>query len=55
MDGDQDKIICNFKGLPSAVSLGSTIYLGTGKVHLEVTEVLEVSKLYWVNLIVVIC
>ena len=43
LEGDNTKISCTYKALPSSVNIGSTIYIADGSVTCEVTEILEVS------------
>ena len=48
IEGDNKKIACSYKGLPTSVSPGSIIYIADGSLTCEVTEVLDVYlfKLY---------
>ena len=43
IEGDNQRISCTYKALPTSVSIGSTIYIADGSVTCEVTEILEVS------------
>ena len=43
IEGDYSRLACNYKNLPSSVSVGSIICIGDGVVQAEVTEVCEVS------------
>lgn len=43
IEGDNTKISCTYKSLPTTVSIGSTIYIADGSLTCEVTEILEVS------------
>jgi pyruvate kinase len=45
IEGDNTRIACTYKQLPSSVSIGSTIYIADGSVTCEVTEILEVSRI----------
>jgi pyruvate kinase len=44
VEGDSNKIACNYKNLPASVSIGSTVCIGDGVVQGEVIEVGEVSS-----------
>ena len=48
IEGDNKKIACSYKSLPTSVSPGSIIYIADGSLTCEVTEVLDVYlfKLY---------
>jgi pyruvate kinase len=49
IEGDNTKISCTYKQLPSSVSIGSTIYMADGSVTCEVTEILEVSRILFIH------
>jgi pyruvate kinase len=46
IEGDYNRLACNYKNLPSSVSVGSMVCIGDGVVQAEVTEVCEVSNLH---------
>ena len=50
IEGDNTRIACTYKALPSSVSIGSTIYIADGSVTCEVTEILEVSRILFNSL-----
>merc|ERR1719454_2828774 len=43
IEGDNTRISCTYKQLPTTVSVGSTIYIADGSLTCEVTEILENS------------
>lgn len=43
IEGDNQRISCTYRQLPTTVSVGSTIYIADGSLTCEVTEILEVS------------
>jgi len=43
IEGDNTRISCTYRALPTTVSVGSTIYIADGSLTCEVTEILENS------------
>ena len=43
IEGDNKKISCSYKSLPTLVSPGSIIYIADGSLTCEVTEVFDVN------------
>lgn len=46
IEGDNKKIACSYKSLPSTVNVGSTIFIADGSITCEVTEIFDVMKSY---------
>ena len=40
-EGDDKKIACSYKDLPTSVQIGSTIFIADGSLTCEVTEILD--------------
>ena len=51
IEGDNTRISCTYKQLPTTVSVGSTIYIADGSLTCEVTEILEVSIILKISLL----
>lgn len=54
IEGDNKKISCNYKSLPTTVSPGSIIFIADGSITCEVTEIFDVSDLIIINKLVLI-
>ena len=46
IEGDNKKIACSYKNLPTTVSAGSIIYIADGSITCEVTEVFDVRTTF---------
>lgn len=46
IEGDNKKIACSYKSLPSTVNVGSTIFIADGSITCEVFEIFDVTKSY---------
>jgi len=44
IEGDNKKIACSYKQLPSTVNIGSTVYIADGAITCEVIEIFEVNR-----------
>jgi pyruvate kinase len=42
IEGDNKKIACSYKSLPTTVKVGSTIFIADGQITCEVTEIFDV-------------
>jgi pyruvate kinase len=42
IEGDNKKIACSYKGLPTSVQVGSTIFIADGSLTCEVCEIFDV-------------
>lgn len=43
-EGDNTKIACSYKSLPTSVKVDSTIFIADGSLTCKVTKILEVSS-----------
>jgi len=48
MEGDETKIACSYESLCSTVKVGSPILIADGSLTCEVTEVHEVSLIFFI-------
>jgi len=43
IEGDNKKIACSYKSLPTSVNIGSIVYIADGSLTCEVCEIFDVS------------